>query len=663
MDTNICHTSTVLDPHAGLIICTDCSGQHAVPHIPAHVDRGPDIGWDAGANSVLQLDGNVRATWSVLETTVGIACGLAAVPRPHVDDPTSIQFGWYTFALNGALLAQPIERGVLQSTPQPITDTSALKIERAWGVVSYLIGSTTEYTSARFGDGLALLGCSLYSSGDQIPNRPTFENFVPSTSPPSPVISHPAGPMLGRLPLTGRATTGTGMRGQLPLSGHAFSVGIAPMASVAVGIMLFTGHASGKRTLRRGMTATLPLTGRAGTGFCARGRMPLTGRAASLAPAVLDNYIIALETPGYLVAKVGYPDEFVAESVTLAPALTTHEIAQLFEGIRLHGLAPSIIQTLATIRETTDFGEQVHLIFQNLVAEGLRLDGVVTPTPIMIEAVREALTLLDGIGSSLAARNAVAAALATNDVLSVVAQEIIEDQAAFNAALSQQIDVRMLMVDGVTLAAAATYGLRVSMLVSEDFTLDDSADTLVQALERIDETLGVAVTIKLGDDVYTAWVVNTKNRAFTQYDNYPFNSFDSDDRGDAYGCAADGIYLLNGSDDDGAAIKAKLRTCLTNFGTGKMKRFDALYMGYAASKPIAVKVITTSPEGEKVENWYVAPARHASVMRDGRVKFGHGMKAVYWEFEIDNTEGGTMAFDDLKLLPMILDRRIGGDNG
>jgi len=119
-----------------------------------------------------------------------------------------------------------------------------------------------------------------------------------------------------------------------------------------------------------------------------------------------------------------------------------------------------------------------------------------------------------------------------------------------------------------------------------------------------------------------------------------------------------GIFELGGDTDDGDPIQAFIRTGLSDFGTGKLKRFPDLYLGYVGSGDVVLKVIHTSETGEKTEDWYRMAAKNAGAVREGRIQIGRGIKTRYAQFELCNTAGAAIEFADVRLRPLILDRRV-----
>jgi hypothetical protein len=128
-------------------------------------------------------------------------------------------------------------------------------------------------------------------------------------------------------------------------------------------------------------------------------------------------------------------------------------------------------------------------------------------------------------------------------------------------------------------------------------------------------------------------------------------------RGKAYGVAEDGIYLLEGDDDDGTPIDAAVRTKLTSFRQRALKRCDVAYIGYTSDGKMVLKVVVER-DGKLHEHWYQEKLGATEGMRTGRVKIQKGLRSTYWQFELANQDGADFDIEDVTLKYEILSRRI-----
>lgn len=231
-----------------------------------------------------------------------------------------------------------------------------------------------------------------------------------------------------------------------------------------------------------------------------------------------------------------------------------------------------------------------------------------------------------------------------------------------NGTINQTQSATMLgmVADSFVAQAIITNQLSVPILILAAANVED-AQTVKQLLFNFVNAGGVvAMDISLGDtedDQYTAWVLNTKTLGATQYDNFDFNSFAAFNN-TSYAAKSDGIYELTGDTDQGADIIAEIRTGQLKIGNGKETRVPSAYLGMKTDGSMVMKTVTDDPNGMKTENWYAVETRVADAMRTTRVKFGRGLKSVYWQFALSNVDGSDFELASLELLPVILDRRI-----
>ena len=151
--------------------------------------------------------------------------------------------------------------------------------------------------------------------------------------------------------------------------------------------------------------------------------------------------------------------------------------------------------------------------------------------------------------------------------------------------------------------------------------------------------------------------MNTERQALTQYSNYAFNSF-AKFNGVFLGASDAGVFELNGADDAGTGISAIARTGTTTFGTSHQKRVDRAYIGYRADGELRLRVITN----ETVAHDYAVNYRAISGIHGARVPIGKGLKSRYWQFELQNVGGADFEVDEIEIKPIVLRRRIGGQD-
>lgn len=153
------------------------------------------------------------------------------------------------------------------------------------------------------------------------------------------------------------------------------------------------------------------------------------------------------------------------------------------------------------------------------------------------------------------------------------------------------------------------------------------------------------------DGAEAAWAVNTDTGGSTRYEHYAFNSFAVID-GVAYGARNDGLYRLDGNDDDGLPIQAMVSFGRQSFGTTALKRVTNAYLGVASTGRLFLKVLADGAD-------YTYATRGASEhLMTQRVDVGRGLRASLVEFELYNADGDDFELASVEFVAAALNRRI-----
>lgn len=156
----------VQNPETGCIVYPV---QPYVPAVPARFDVTTSMDWDAGANSVDELDGDVRLVFDC-KKVVGVVIGLVA-ERGDVTDYARMSHAFHFYQTPGG---QPqvvvMEFGRAIGTPTPYApDVTTFEILRVGGAVSYRIDGEVTQQSRVPSAGVVMAGCSVYATDDTVP--------------------------------------------------------------------------------------------------------------------------------------------------------------------------------------------------------------------------------------------------------------------------------------------------------------------------------------------------------------------------------------------------------------------------------------------------------------------------------------------------------------
>jgi hypothetical protein len=148
----------------------------------------------------------------------------------------------------------------------------------------------------------------------------------------------------------------------------------------------------------------------------------------------------------------------------------------------------------------------------------------------------------------------------------------------------------------------------------------------------------------------TAWAMNTRTAAVTEYLNYDFQSFAL--LGNKYVAAGSGgLYELDGDTDDGALIIGDLMGGYLQLNEKKMFGIKGAYVAIRGGGRFYLKLIA----GDGRE--YVYELKAQPNLMTTKVKVGKGISTTYMAWELI-TEGQDFDLDSIEFIPMTRGRRV-----
>lgn len=203
---------------------------------------------------------------------------------------------------------------------------------------------------------------------------------------------------------------------------------------------------------------------------------------------------------------------------------------------------------------------------------------------------------------------------------------------------TMQVAVLMEMLSGMVASGVYT--------ILGEFDLALNSQLRIESAQMLTGVTGASL-----NETSRVWVVNMDTGASVQYDNYGFNSYFKRD-GIAYGVADDGIYKLEGADDNGAQIDALVDLGKTKFSSQLEKRLYAAYITSAGGKLI-LKI-----ETDGMTPYYYEMRSSSEYVDTHRVDPGKGLKGTEWSFTLLNQDGEDFEIASLEFKPLDMSRRI-----
>lgn len=247
------------------------------------------------------------------------------------------------------------------------------------------------------------------------------------------------------------------------------------------------------------------------------------------------------------------------------------------------------------------------------------------------------------------------AQLAARDVLEAA-------RTAYNKAVDFDIDCQKKFAMATTAAALAAAALASAAAALAAATSDDAfrvaliAEADYQAAVDALQAAGAASTGTLGE----AYAVNLKHNPVrgvdpideaTRYTNFPFthvvryqNSY--------YGANSTGLYLLEGTTDDGTPTPFAVKTAMTDFKSPTKKTLASAYFSGRFGPASTVQLHA----GEQAPNTYSYSTPRDALAQNHRQVFGRGLKERYFALGLSGT--GTLELDGVELDVHNTTRRI-----
>lgn len=149
-----------------------------------------------------------------------------------------------------------------------------------------------------------------------------------------------------------------------------------------------------------------------------------------------------------------------------------------------------------------------------------------------------------------------------------------------------------------------------------------------------------------------AWAATEQGGMVTRYSGYNFQSF-AEINGKHYGVRADGLFLLEGTDDADVPISAELAFGGTDFGGSALKHLPNVYVGVKATDGrLFLKVETTQGE-------FTYEARRCDErMETQRFDLGRGLRDNWFEFTLIAEDVTAFELDNVEFKAVTSKRRI-----
>lgn len=353
---------------------------------------------------------------------------------------------------------------------------------------------------------------------------------------------------------------------------------------------------------------------------------------------------------------------FMPEGVVLSEAMELFDTAVVNVVLDFRAAIESAAEGETKVAEELMLSAALGVVYRISLAEGLTLADADTATPRMLERVVEVLLLEGLVASQADAISAIIEALAAADAAEALSRADVTESLAIGATVAMSFRAAQALVEQLAVGASAVNTGTMLARVDEAVAAGEALATELEAFEAITQGLAFVLRLHLDTGEYIAWSIGTLNKQLSKYTNFPFNSFAK--LGSLYlGCTDEGVFRLDGEDDAGEDIAARIRGAMTDMGSLAMKRNPHAYLAYSAPTGLILRITSIARDGEKEAHVYRLKAQTTGDIREGRVKLGGGPRSVLWGWEIENVDGGSLDLHALQFQPVVLERKMRGKNG
>lgn len=176
----------------------------------------------------------------------------------------------------------------------------------------------------------------------------------------------------------------------------------------------------------------------------------------------------------------------------------------------------------------------------------------------------------------------------------------------------------------------------------------------VTGFPRFEARRSFGTASSVAAETYLTAVMNAKNAAITEYSAHEFNSY-AKIGSEYYAAGPDGVFLLDGSTDDGNNIDWRVLTGQMDGKDPGLKRLPEVLLGLRNTGQVRVSI---HPD-DNTEYAYMLPAVKLDTLHQHRVVPGKGMRSRYYAVELEGVNNSKVEIDSMQVNMTPTTRRLG----
>lgn len=355
-------------------------------------------------------------------------------------------------------------------------------------------------------------------------------------------------------------------------------------------------------------------------------------------------------------ATLGIPDQAAApfiETLTPTATLSTPEVGAVLRD------TPTLSDTLSGVLHITSaFADS--LVLTDALAAGI-IQGfteTLTPTDSLAAAQtpvawNESLTPTESLSGTAAIHTAFSETLTLTDTLTATPLTTFTETLTASATLTGRAELYGTLAETLTPTDTLTGVVALYGALTDTLTPGDTLSGSLTLLGVFTDTLTAGDTLVQAQS-QAVWAINAETGAVSEYVFTPTIQGLGAWRDQLYLATDEGLYALDATTDDDAAIEWAFRTGFSNLGTDALKRvLDVNVLARGAGD--VVLVLVADRHGQKEERRYQLVKLTADALRDQVIKAGKGIASVYWQLGCQGI--GPAEMDQLRLRIEPLSRR------
>ena len=354
--------------------------------------------------------------------------------------------------------------------------------------------------------------------------------------------------------------------------------------------------------------------------------------------------------------KISDPLQYPFVGSLLVQNLTVHDASTvhwtwgrtLNQNLTIHDTEAEKVTYHVTDSEVIHLASALIRTFPAVLSQNLTVH--MAETIALALTVLQRLKLIETLGPQTKFHLALVQAMLMNDAL----------KRFFSAVLSQNLTVHPVMARTYVTSPVLSQNLTVhgalanSLVLQFHDTLDLTEHDIVNMIYKGDplvDQINLTGLYVSPSGTATTWAINTRTNAVTEYTNYNFNSFAP--FGLKYiAAASDGIYELDGENDDGESIIADIISGYMQLNNTKMAGLKGVYLAVRGVGQWYLKLIA----GNGLEYLYKLQTQPG--LMNTKVNIGKGLRTRYMAFQLTSIDGSDFDLDSLEFVPMLSDRRV-----